>query len=426
MSDICLRCNREIPLLHLSGKAGKVGKSKGNGKMKKEAMEMAMNEEGNKKDRLPVPRAVVKDEFVRQDHEYDITTGQLQTMVNQFNQWWLDVHGLKLEFKFGMDEWKYVTPSEVAAARNDMLNQKFAALGIATPIKILDVFCGCGSDLITFLSDFQPPPKVIYGCDMKDGRKHLSEKNYNNFKEAWNKKYSNTKFGHQYNPRPINTDVEIKALSVSDLIYKEMLLGGVDLLYLDPPWTLNAGRGIAKPDELFEFLHREVFFPISEYTNPVNKPKFVVIKTRFGSQEMGKLKLDGYIFTDTLEFTPFNQTAYFHTLQSTTCWTDHLWHPSSKYAIVHPVLKKYHPEEPCNGPWYIEYREKEDLNPYWKDGKKPVKLTQHPIFDGEEERGRSNREEDETSDELTWEIYNGKKRNIDNSNIFNKLQASSK
>lgn len=295
----------------------------------------------------------------------------LKSIVDKFNQWWSDrYNGMQIHFEFGNDDYKYLTTSEPAAARNRILNQRLQSLGINEPITILEGFVGCGADTITFISDMKPQAKLIYTCDEKPEKLALAKKNVENFKKAYHETFKDS-------PR---TDVKILPLSLKNLIYQEIEPGAIDLLYLDPPWENQNGTGEVGGSALVEFLDEHAFQPIMQWVSGENRPKLIVIKTRFDADAMKKLQVPGYIFVDTLDFTPFRQEVHFHTLQSTMCRTHHVWHPSRNYVQLYPSSAQnnkigWHDDVKHKDQYYIEYVNKEDKTPYWitKEGKKQKK-----------------------------------------------------
>ena len=283
------------------------------------------------------------------------TDEQIALMVKRFNQWWEIFHKMKIGFQFGREDYRYITPSEAALARNNILNLRLQAMGITNHITIMEGFAGTGADTISFISDIKPTPKRILACDSNQTKRAQIEQNITNFVDAYKTRYSPKKVPDvKYYPMEVHTMLEHKAP-----------VGAIDLLYLDPPWELVEGKDASGP-ELVRWLAKNVFSQFSLLWKD-NRPKLIIIKTRFNADEMKTLNIDGYLFVDTLDFTPFHRTVYFHTLQSTECRTHHVWLPSRQYVDLNPAAARgnYLKDAKYGQTYQIAYMQKEDKLLYW-------------------------------------------------------------
>lgn len=294
-------------------------------------------------------------------------------LLKEFNRYWKKKRGLDIKFEFGEFDWKYGTASEPATARNMILNEKLSSMGLTNPITIVEAFVGTASDTITFLADIHPHPARIFSCDMDDQRRALAQGNVDRFEEAFQTKY----------PDVPHTEVEIYDGTVDNLFYKNYPNGAIDLLYVDPPWEQDKHNEVNGP-QLVDWMNEHVFDPMKQYITPqINLPKIIIIKTRFGASEMKTLNVQGYIFVDTLDFTPFGREVHFHTLQSITNRTHHVWHPSRTYIDVYRRIQESYRKKYGKPKWEdygedfaIEYVAEENGKDYWtkvikkhKDGK---------------------------------------------------------
>jgi hypothetical protein len=280
---------------------------------------------------LPVYTGTVMD-----DGKRGISTRRkelIAQMMRSFNNYWLVNYQLKTNFEFTWEDYKYITTTEPALLRNTLLNEKMKSMALPKHPVIVEPFAGCGADTITFLYNMKP--KRIYVCDRDDVRSSLLQNNVTNFE-----KVVNDKFGSM-------TQIMDYYVGESRGIFDNVARAGDDisLLYLDPPWKLNGiqGKGHdgeADAEQLVMFLIEQVFVPMQKSSL---FPKLIVIKSRFGWEELSKVmdklpkKRDGtamYIQTDTILFTPFKHPVYFHTLQTTNCVL-HQWKHSVDYDKIY-------------------------------------------------------------------------------------------
>jgi hypothetical protein len=382
MSVICLRCNKHI---HLEGACStsqwdEAGVScVATGAPPQISMRNGNNNNNQQLVRKDHPKALTipfwqVPEGERDPHWHEkkkkkkpLTDEQINLMVKRFNQWWRIFHQMEINFSFGRGDYEYITPSEAALARNNILNLRLQAMGLTDPITIMEGFAGCGADTITFISDIKPTPKQIIACDNDESKRAQVETNIGNFAEAYRNRY-------RVDNMPT---VMYYPMDVDTMIRRNAPIGAIDLLYLDPPWELVQGEGEVGGSELVKWLAKHVFSQFSQLWKK-NRPKLIIIKTRFDAKEMKRLNVDGYLFVDTLDFTPFHRQVHFHTLQSTECRTHHVWLPSQKYIDLHPAAARgNHLKGVGYGPTYqVGYYKDEDTRPYW------YKVKDNQIQDG--------------------------------------------
>jgi hypothetical protein len=230
--------------------------------------------------------------------------GKIDAWVQQFNRYWYEITGREINFTFGVQHHKFLTFSEQALGRNQTISKYF----LSRPV-ILEPFAGCGSDTISFLYNLQP--EVVIASDMtKKFEFDYIKENLHKFRAAY------PEVAHipvlLYNERSSVLLSRIKQEPGEGHI----VIRHIDLLYLDPPWTLPGMDREATPDELLDFMMDEVFIPMR-----VNKfvPKMIVIKTRFGMMDMDKLmtKIHGFELREVIIMHPLSQDIHFHIITST-------------------------------------------------------------------------------------------------------------
>ena len=250
------------------------------------------------------------------------STETLKRMNAQYNQYWKDITGRNIKFRFGEGDVKFMTVTEPALRRNLMLRKYF----VDDPV-VMEPFAGCGGDTITFM--YNLGAKTIYASAMAEKfAVNYIQGNVNNFQEAvpesgYTKvvlfKKSAAALFHELTEE-IDEDGNIQAVHI-------------DLLYLDPPWTLPGMKEEATPAELLQFLNEQVFDPMLErgFT-----PKVIVVKTRFGWKDMRDLMshIQGYLHVDTIKFTPFKNEVNFHVL-IVNRYTISTWEPSQEYKHIY-------------------------------------------------------------------------------------------
>jgi hypothetical protein len=263
-----------------------------------------------------------------------INDERIQGMVRQFNKYWTDNTLKNIKFSFSRDHFQFLTLSEVALGRNEVLTKYF----VSRPV-ILEPFAGCGADTVTFMYNLHP--KMILASDMaKKFEVDYIKKNITNFKAAF----------------PHTSEIPVvlyneKASELLARIKKEpgenhVVVHHIDLLYLDPPWVIPGMKQEATPKELLDFLMEEVFQPMRANGFV---PKVIVIKTRFGWKEMDTLMdmVKGFTQRDTLSMAPLRRTVHFHILTSNELTISN-WNPSPEF--LHVYRDGPEPELPAGDP----------------------------------------------------------------------------
>jgi hypothetical protein len=261
----------------------------------------------------------------------------VQPMIAAFNKYWSLKYDMDIDFIFTDLEYRFITFSEPAILRNELLNDKMRAMGLSPHPIIIEPFAGCGADTISFL--FNMNPTKIYVSEVRQDRIDQLRGNVTKFEKAM-PDVMTPAYDVQNTVQPKGSIVSISQCESRD-IFTYVNEENISLLYLDPPWTVWSITGKAENNELdagqlLDYLNDEVFSPMLAKKI---KPKLIVIKTRFDWKELKKVmhqlpkkdsdtNEDLYIQTDTIYFQPLKSTVYFHTLQTTEC-TVHQWEKSS-------------------------------------------------------------------------------------------------
>jgi hypothetical protein len=261
----------------------------------------------------------------KEGKKYHQTT--IGEMVVKFNRYWIDQYKLHINFTFGEDDYPFITLTEAAMLRNELLRKKMDSMGLPENPVIVEPFAGCGADTITFLYDMKP--QKIYVSEIDDKKSELLRKNLENFEQATKETHNLGKTMNYY-------------VGLAKDIFENVIANSTDisLLYLDPPWVLhgikgNEEGGEADAGQLLTYLKTNLFDPMRKRKLA---PKLIVIKTRFGWEklrgvmnELPQNNMDDprplYVHTDTIIFKPFRRNVHFHTLQ-TTDGTLHQWEHS--------------------------------------------------------------------------------------------------
>ena len=246
----------------------------------------------------------------------------LDSMIGQYNWYWKAITGRDVHFRFGKDSVKFLTVTEPALKRNEMLLKYFAS----DPV-VMEPFAGPGADTVSFL--FNLGAKQIYASDMTQKFSvDYIKRNVQSFQEAFpeTRHVQVVLFNKRSATFLRELTEEIDEKGVTQAVH-------IDLLYLDPPWQLPGMDREATPLELLQFLNDEVFDPVFErgFT-----PKVIVVKTRSGWQEMRELmsQIQGYLHVDTIQATPFTNEINFHVL-IVNRYTVTKWIPGKIYRYAY-------------------------------------------------------------------------------------------
>lgn len=196
----------------------------------------------------------------------------------QFQEFWKRHFGWDFHFNVCLRDMNYMTLTEVAITRNHYITQ---ILG-GTCEKVLDVFTGKGSDFFSWA--MTPGVKQLYGMTISVDR-NVFYRNIFEFQKGFVKKYGENNPDH---PLPImiikENDARVTSYDQIKTVYPK-LPKVIDVLYMDPPWTLTEKMYEAAPYdyqsndsktkrqhreresssyEIVEFLEKRVFKPLRD------------------------------------------------------------------------------------------------------------------------------------------------------------------
>lgn len=251
---------------------------------------------------------------------YKIPQHIMQRIRDRTDLYWSVILDQPVHFEQSEVDVAYTTASDVALFRNGYMSSFFF-----NPPVVVDAYAGIGFDTISFL----------YNLYFKNG---------DNVKRIYSVENDDDT---DRNSRLIHNVTEFVRLKDEQLAHRiEFFLNGtekffqqckyfavepvdsIDLLYVDPPWTLpfrpNSGEnGEATPQELLEFMYDTIFRHLIENRIRV---KVVCIKTRFDWKHCEpimdilrahiKEPTEQFTHTTTVESTPFNHTFYFHIIKT--------------------------------------------------------------------------------------------------------------
>jgi hypothetical protein len=251
------------------------------------------------------------------------------------NLYWSSILGTTVQFDIGRVDVAYTTLSDTGLERNRYLQSLFLK-----PPVVVDAYAGCGMDSISFLFN-------LYWQNGKNIKKLYVVENLGTEERNYRLKSNLMKF------------VQIRDPALADRIdfclwgteqffkncmnFKVDPVDSIDLLYLDPPWTVpgrqNSGKkGEATPQELLQFLYDTIFEHLIKANINV---RVACIKTRFEWDEISNItdllrqKIKDpkkhYIHRCTIQCRPFNGLYYFHTI-STVEDEFAKWEGSAVYA----------------------------------------------------------------------------------------------
>jgi hypothetical protein len=277
---------------------------------------------------------------------YKISKKTLDTIVANLNEYWDLLLGVPVNFKMTEVDVAYVTASDTALFRNTFLSGFFVE-----PPVVVDAYAGIGMDTVSFLYNLYCRPEIgvkfVYAVENSDDYSRTSRLQHNLHE------YIRAKEGIPENAMiPMTSDslggrVEIypngtEAFFQNCKNFKTNPVNSIDLLYIDPPWTLegrpNSGaNGEATPMELLEFLYDTIFKHLIR--NDVHV-KMVCIKTRFTWEQCKpfldilrshmKYKTDEFTHTATVENRPFKNVYYFHVIKTNEA-ANGKWQPSEYF-----------------------------------------------------------------------------------------------
>lgn len=280
-----------------------------------------LDEEGNKVDEKQ-GKNFEEHYTKRPGKSYDISAAKLKQINDQNNDYWSDLLGKRINFQIGEIDVAYTTLSDTGLIRNQYLSSLFL-----NPPVVVDAYAGCGMDSISFLYD-------LY---WKDGssikRLYIVENGGQEEEERNNRLIRNVqKF---IDARDLHTDglVDFCLWGTENFFrecknFKRNPVSAIDLLYLDPPWTVpdrkNSGEnGEATPQELMDYIYDTILNPLIEQGIHV---RVVCIKTRFDWDRVSNIiellrkrirnPVKQFVHRSTIKCQPFRGVYYFHTIST--------------------------------------------------------------------------------------------------------------
>lgn len=256
----------------------------------------------------------------RPGKEYDISVDTLIKINQENNDYWSYLLNKEIDFEIGEIDVAYVTASDTGLIRNQYLSSLFL-----NPPVVVDAYAGVGMDSISFL----------YNLYWKDGhtikRLYVVENGGEEEKERNDRLISNVqKF---VAARDMQTEglVEFCLWGTENFFkecknFKKNPVNFIDLLYLDPPWTVpgrkNSGKkGEATPQELMDYVYDTILKVLIDQKIHV---RVVCIKTRFEWREVSNIiellreKIKDpkkqFLHHSTIKCKPFENVYYFHSI----------------------------------------------------------------------------------------------------------------
>lgn len=273
---------------------------------------------------------------------YEIPDRVMDNIVKRSDKYWSELLGRKIHFDMSKIDVAYSTVSDTALFRNEFLKGYFLR-----PPVVVDAYAGIGMDTISFLFNLyyrnEKSVKKIYTVENYDsdenkGRNNRLINNVQRFINVMDEKLADEA---RANGRASLSPGDFLAsriefhLNGTEAFFKKCKnfkvdpVTEIDLLYIDPPWTLpnpytNSGEnGEATPDELFQFIYDSIFEHLIRQKIEV---RVACIKTRFPWENVAPLldlleenipdKKKRYSHAVTVECTPFKGTYYFHVIKT--------------------------------------------------------------------------------------------------------------
>lgn len=253
------------------------------------------------------------------------TEDKLKTAVDLFNYYLKLLLKRYVDFRFQAKNIEFLTITDISLVMAQFVRNFFTYKPT-----VLEAFAGCGADTIMFLG--YTHPARIYCCETDPENMELLKGNVARFREGDPKTANTAVTYHQQTAGEfITTLPEPKPKQIKD----QQDIVRIDVLYLDPPWVLPGTTTEATPDALTAWLDTEVFEPMS---NRGYLPKLIVMKTRFGYEEMKVLNqtmYKQYSHIETIHSRPFKGEFYFHILVNNTIYDYSDWVPGDNFNHVY-------------------------------------------------------------------------------------------
>lgn len=289
---------------------------------------------------------------IRQPKKYNIPDRLVQKIMNYNDMYWSAILGKQVHFQITKVDLSYMTTNDVALYRNCLLTKFFM-----DPPVVVDAYAGIGMDTISFMYNLYQKGdqnvKKIYAVENNDekGRIERLAHNVHQYFDAMNPRIGDSEPVEEYRDPKFTFEssdfINLRKKTPSDTV--EYHVTGtelffkifqkdytkkpgdydIDLLYIDPPWTLpapykNSGaKGEATPGELIQFLYDTVFEHLIEKQIHV---RVVCIKTRFDWNNCEPFldilrshisePEEMYHHEISIENKPFKNTFYFHVIKT--------------------------------------------------------------------------------------------------------------
>jgi hypothetical protein len=294
-----------------------------------------------------------KHHVIRGGKLYNINADTLRVMLERNNMYWATQLKVdRIDFRISKEDFAYTTLSDTALYRNTYLSSFFV-----NPPVVVDCYAGVGMDTISFMHNLmftdELSIKKIYAVENNDDddRNGRLIHNVQEYIRARDKVQPGALV--PAGGDGLQSQIEFY-LNGTELFFqncrhfKKNAIEEIDLLYIDPPWTLpgkeNKGlSGEATPMELLRFLFDTVF---KHLIDSKIKVKVVCIKTRFKWEQCAPFieMLSNYIQDErkrfahvtTLSNKPFKNVYYFHVIKTVEAEYGE-WHQSGLFKKTYGV-----------------------------------------------------------------------------------------
>jgi len=278
---------------------------------------------------------------------YNVSEDTLRVMNARNNYYWAtELRVDKIDFWISKDDIAYSTLSDTALYRNTYLSSFFVK-----PPVVVDAYAGVGMDTISFLHNLmfteQMAVKKVYSVENEDddARNERLIHNVHEYIRAREKEGPDVVVLPE--DAGLHSQIEFYLNGTEEFFkncrhFKKDPVDDIDLLYIDPPWTLpgkeNKGiEGEATPQELLQFLFETIF---QHLIDAKVKVRVACIKTRFEWDKCAPFinMLNRYIqdpskryaHVTTLWNKPFKGVYYFHVIKTVEAMYGE-WGPSQLY-----------------------------------------------------------------------------------------------
>lgn len=290
---------------------------------------------------------------------------KMQKIVNQSNEYFTGRFDAKIDFLFSRRDMLYITPWEPAMVRNYELNKYIVKNKWGV---VYDYFGGGGGDLLSFMLFY--PTHILF--HVTDENYDLISHNIGCFLEGMKGKYpkiADVKL-LGYGSKNIKSEFECMDMALADMERPgNEPIQHIDLLYLDPPWTLKKNqhedwfakskkvqlKEESQPHEILRFVYKKIIKPLWKRCT-VN---MIVIKGRFDIHVMKKFisYFHDYELVENIAFAPFHHEVNFYVLKKTGTRVV-VWEASKLYMDVYgDVRKSKFAQNPHDNYGTVDFRE---------------------------------------------------------------------